>query len=132
MLISVFLSAGLCSLTLCISPQYNHVSLRMNYTDAKSYCRKMYTDLATLYNHSDVENLISSVPGDLQRAWIGLEEGDVWQWHWTYGEGDFFNWRDGQPSQNMSQNNCVAMGPTGQWFEDDCKNRNSYVCSDGE
>lgn len=89
----------------------------------------MYTDLATVHNSTDMNNLITLVSNTTARAWIGLETGDVWMWHWSWPDQklDFLNWKAGEP-QNNSQDACAAMNPDGEWFESDCGTKKSFVC----
>lgn len=58
---SVFtsISAGLCSGSSYVKRQYHFVYDWKNWTDALSYCRERYTDLATLENMEDVKILQS-------------------------------------------------------------------------
>uniref|UniRef100_UPI003AAED0E4 macrophage mannose receptor 1-like isoform X2 n=1 Tax=Centroberyx gerrardi TaxID=166262 RepID=UPI003AAED0E4 len=111
------------------SSDFHFVNVAENYTDAKSYCRDKYTDLATVHNAADMDNLIASVPSNKDRAWIGLEIGNVWRWHWSSPDKglDFFNWKAGEP-QKSNQDICAAMNPGGEWFVSDCDTRQSFVC----
>lgn len=89
----------------------------------------MYTDLATVHSLTDSDNLIRVVSNTTARAWIGLETGNVWMWHWSWPDQklDFLNWKAGEP-QNNSQDACAAMNQDGQWFESDCEKKRSFVC----
>lgn len=89
----------------------------------------MYTDLATVHSLTDLDNLIRVVSNTTARAWIGLETGDVWIWHWSWPDQklDFLNWKAGEP-QNSSQDACAAMNQDGQWFESNCEAKRSFVC----
>ncbi|XP_054639245.1 C-type mannose receptor 2 isoform X5 [Dunckerocampus dactyliophorus] len=117
-----------CSFKLVFS-NFHHIPLSKTYEEAKNYCRVMYTDLATINNLTDMANLIASVPNTTERAWIGLEMGDVpkWHWAWPHQKLDFFNFGEGEP-QGLGQNSCAAMDLQGQWFESDCETKRSFVC----
>ncbi|KAF7665744.1 hypothetical protein LDENG_00132710 [Lucifuga dentata] len=101
----------------------------MNYVEAKSFCREMYTDLATIHNSVEMNNLIALAPSNIDRAWIGLEIVDVKMWHWSWPDQklDYFNWETGEP-QNKNEDTCAAMNPSGKWFETGCENAQSFVC----
>lgn len=88
----------------------------------------MYTDLATVHNSTDM-NMINLLSSTNTRAWIGLEIGDVWTWHWSQpGQKlDFLNWKAGEP-QNNNQDACAAMDQHGKWFESGCATKRSFVC----
>ncbi len=89
----------------------------------------MYTDLATVHNSTDMNNLITLVSNTVTRAWIGLEVTDVRMWHWSLPDQklDFFNWKAGEP-QNQSEDACAAMDQHGEWFESQCTAKKSFVC----
>lgn len=89
----------------------------------------MYTDLASIHNSTEMNNLITLISNTITRAWIGLEAGNVWMWHWSWPNQrlDFLNWRAGEP-QNTSQDACAAMDQDGQWFESDCATDRGFVC----
>uniref|UniRef100_A0A3Q3VXW4 C-type lectin domain-containing protein n=1 Tax=Mola mola TaxID=94237 RepID=A0A3Q3VXW4_MOLML len=121
-----------CSITLG-SVDFHLVNLQKNYSEAKTYCREMHTDLATVHNSTDMKNLLTSVSNATVRAWIGLEAGDVWMWHWSGPDPklDFLSWRRGEPL-NSSQDACAAMDEGGGWFESDCGAQRSFVCGNSE
>lgn len=123
-----FNSTGFSSFTL-ESSDFHHVALFRTYPEAKNYCRQMYTDLATVHGLNDMNNMITLVSNNTARAWIGLEMGDEWQWHWAWPDQklDFINWRAGEPLR-QKQYACAAMDPQGEWFESDCESKRSFVC----
>lgn len=89
----------------------------------------MYTDLATIFNLTDVNNLNALVSNSVRRAWIGLEIGDEYTWHWSWPDQilDFLNWKAGEP-QNNNSDACATMDQHGEWFESVCTTRRSFVC----
>nr|XP_057940707.1 macrophage mannose receptor 1 [Doryrhamphus excisus] len=108
---------------------FHYIPLSKTYEEAKNHCRAMYTDLATINNLTDMANFIASVPNTTNRAWIGLEMGDVpkWNWAWPHQKLGYFNWRTGEP-QGLDQSSCAGMDVLGQWFESDCDTKRSFVC----
>lgn len=123
-----YLIAGICPIAV-ISSDFHLITQSKRYNDAKAYCRDFYGDLATVHNLSDLNNLITLALNVTARAWIGLENGHVWMWHWSQPDQilDYFNWRAGEP-QNTSQDGCAAMDKHGQWFESDCADKRSFIC----
>lgn len=112
------------------SPYFHLIDISKSYEEAKEYCRDMYTDLATIHSLRDMNNLINLVSTtNPARAWIGLETGDTWLWHWTWPDQklDFLNWRRGEP-QERSEDACGAMDQHGEWFESDCEIKRPFVC----
>ncbi|XP_018545044.2 L-selectin-like [Lates calcarifer] len=116
----------------------------MNMTEAQSYCRENYTDLATIDNMEDV-NLLNSMV-DLNRmiyptfsylAWIGLYD-DVNSWRWslsdrsfyTQEEAEFRNWYNYEPDNENSREHCAWITNDGQWNDVFCDFYRTAVCMD--
>ncbi|KAI7809621.1 hypothetical protein IRJ41_012963 [Triplophysa rosa] len=91
-----------------------------NWTDAQSYCRNNYIDLATVESSTDQQELY-----DFGEVWIGLFS-DSWQWsdQWSIF---FRNWVAGHPS---GSGDCVAMLTTdsGKWAHDSCDVKRHFIC----
>uniref|UniRef100_A0A667X6F7 C-type lectin domain-containing protein n=1 Tax=Myripristis murdjan TaxID=586833 RepID=A0A667X6F7_9TELE len=125
------------SLPSCFPRQYLLVEEKMNWTEAQSYCRQHYTDLATVTSEEDVTKLNDAVGS--HRCWIGLYE-DINSWRWSlqnksyYGEGEaeFRMWVSGQPDNSGSNEHCVVMNPGGLWFVSSCFSARPFVCYNGE
>ncbi|XP_058503847.1 uncharacterized protein LOC131471352 [Solea solea] len=125
----LFVISGFCFFT-GVSSLFHIIELLKNYEDAKSYCREMYTDLGTVRNLADMNDLVTAAASATTvRAWIGLENGAVWKWHWTLPEHQlvYSNWSEGEP-QIKNQDACAAMDEHGKWFESDCGDKRGFVC----
>ncbi|XP_030012910.1 uncharacterized protein LOC115434916 [Sphaeramia orbicularis] len=127
-ILSLLFISGFCYFTLC-SSDFHLIKRSMNYEEAKNYCRNTFTDLASVHNLTDMNNLIKVVSNNAQRAWIGLEIADVRTWYWSRPNQklDFLNWREGEPKIN-DEDKCGAMDEDGKWFESDCDAQRSFVC----
>ncbi|XP_029617694.1 macrophage mannose receptor 1-like, partial [Salmo trutta] len=107
----------------------------MNWTDAQSYCRAHYTDLATVDDMEDQSRLITSGSVDVL-SWIGLEKGDSMKWHWSLagrrfyreGETEFRNWDTGTPQNG----GCAFMSTAGLWNNTSCDDQHHFICYDGK
>lgn len=121
------LIAGVCRSL--ISSDFHLITQPKSYDDARTYCRGFHADLATVHNLSDLNNVLALASNASTRAWIGLENGREWSWHWSQPDQilDYFNWRPGEP-QNESRDGCGAMDGRGRWFESDCAARRSFLC----
>ncbi|XP_043973506.1 C-type mannose receptor 2 isoform X2 [Gambusia affinis] len=102
---------------------------KMKYDEARTYCRNMSTDVATVYNLAEVNIMINLVLPTARDIWIGLELGNLWIWHWTRSDQgtSFLNWDTGEPQDN-EQEACAVMNQNGRWLENDCGTPESFVC----
>ncbi|XP_065132923.1 macrophage mannose receptor 1-like isoform X2 [Paramisgurnus dabryanus] len=106
---------------------YIRKQINKTWTDAQSYCRQYHTDLATVRNSKDQNQLIATV-GYGPWVWIGLFL-DSWQWsdQWNLF---FRNWPAGYPSQTTGSGDCAAMSITysGKWFQYSCDLQRPFFC----
>uniref|UniRef100_A0A8C1IKZ1 Macrophage mannose receptor 1-like n=1 Tax=Cyprinus carpio TaxID=7962 RepID=A0A8C1IKZ1_CYPCA len=118
--------------------QYHFVNESKTWTEAQSYCRQNYTDLATIENMEEMNRLINTVNGSYYGlAWIGQYD-DVNSWRWSLedndfyqeGERDFRNWYH-EPENSGGNQLCVYMDSNGKWYDISCDNTLPFVCYDG-
>ncbi|XP_044198489.1 snaclec echicetin subunit beta-like [Thunnus albacares] len=92
----------------CRLHQYHFVAELMNWTEAQTYCRETYTDLVTIENTEDMNQLINTVPsaGNNSQVWIGLYRVIDWKWSDGYrGSGaEYRNWASDQPNSFFLNN----------------------------
>ncbi|XP_055065643.2 secretory phospholipase A2 receptor isoform X1 [Misgurnus anguillicaudatus] len=119
---------GLLTCTLSQIPhQYHIISIGKNWTEAQSYCRAMYTDLATVDNTDEMNSLFKSISDVSQDMYIGLYRGQVFKWHWSLTDSSYKNWKPGISDGN--QETCAVMdGNNGKWFIDKCESKRPFVC----
>ncbi|XP_063043266.1 putative C-type lectin domain family 20 member A [Engraulis encrasicolus] len=119
------LLSGFLSLTAAyVSHQFYFVNEAKSWTEAQSYCRSHYTDLATLFNTDDV-NALTQLGSPTGSAWIGLYDDLIDSWRWSItnssfygpGETEFRNWNTDVPEPNNhgGQELCAEMLPDGKW-----------------
>ncbi|XP_078026518.1 C-type mannose receptor 2-like [Epinephelus lanceolatus] len=131
----LLITAGLCAVSSHAERQYHFVYDPKNWTEAQSYCREKYTDLATVDNMEDVTTLNNMIDTSTA-AWIGLYD-DVNSWRWSlsdtsfykHGETEFRRWRAGEPSNINSAEHCTAMDEDGLWNDTHCSDSLKVVCS---
>ncbi|KAJ8377952.1 hypothetical protein AAFF_G00250150 [Aldrovandia affinis] len=137
----IFFIPGLCSLISGFSPQYHFVSNRKNWTEAQKYCREKFSDLASIYNREEIVSLTEAVHTDFAgKAWIGLERGVMFKWHWSLADRYFYrdrelefqNWKEGEPKNDGGEERCAAMNPSGKWFNDNCNSKRPFICLKGK
>ncbi|XP_020318542.1 macrophage mannose receptor 1 [Oncorhynchus kisutch] len=127
--------AGHCSSATCLShDEYHFVNQNKTWTEAQSYCRHRYTDLATIDNVEDLDRQMKAVHSDYTKAaWIGLKKGD-WKAEWQWSDNDcsegYFNWRQDEPNNREGNEDCVMMSNGSQWNTSNCNNSHAFICYD--
>ncbi|XP_078026556.1 macrophage mannose receptor 1-like [Epinephelus lanceolatus] len=143
--LSIIALSGLCAVSSHAERQYHFVYDLKNMTEAQSYCREKYTDLATIDSMEDVTTLINMADrsrmvysdGYNNRAWIGLyDDVDSWRWslsdtsYYKDGETEFRQWSSGEPNNEHSGEHCTWMYDSGLWNDAPCAWQYKAVCSD--
>nr|XP_029133853.1 secretory phospholipase A2 receptor-like [Labrus bergylta] len=107
----------------------------MTWTEAQTYCREVYTDLATIENMEEMEQLISTVPSLYQNylTWIGMYSKITWKWSDGYnGSGaDFRNWEAKKEPDFHGNQFCVAIEDDGRWLYYECSSKIQFICYRG-
>ncbi|XP_017540901.1 macrophage mannose receptor 1-like [Pygocentrus nattereri] len=137
----ILLFSAVCGVSAYVHRQYVFVNESKTWTEAQSYCRQTYTDLATISNMEEMKTLNSTLnklkDAPNSSVWIGLDRGVAGKWLWSLADGNVYrdgdtyrNWRSGEPNNrgNMGEY-CVGMFKDGgDWFDEQCKVLNSFVC----
>lgn len=130
---------GLCFLPSCFPRLYINVPIGKIWSDAQTYCRSKYTDIAAVRNEKELALLTERIETDYY-VWIGLHSGpEAWRWSLEnpnyYGTGDagFRMWAAGAPFLNETYCKvCVLMQSNGGWTDADCNNMSPFICLDGK
>ncbi len=126
-------SSGLLSFTSSqISHQYHFINIRKNWTEAQRFCREMYTDLVTVKNTTELNNLLKTITDGSYDVYIGLHTSDVFKWHWTLSDS-FYNGEIFKNRKHLTNNGgCAAMDNNWKWFNDHCDSHKQFVCFNGK
>uniref|UniRef100_A0A8C1PBD1 C-type lectin domain-containing protein n=1 Tax=Cyprinus carpio TaxID=7962 RepID=A0A8C1PBD1_CYPCA len=100
---------------------------KKNWTDAQKYCRQKHTDLASVRNESENNQIENMLQDD--QVWIGLHR--LWVWS-DNSTATFTHWRTGEPSIGTNRNSiCVSTGISDEgWTEELCSEQRPFVCYD--
>ncbi|XP_036420702.1 C-type mannose receptor 2-like isoform X2 [Colossoma macropomum] len=131
-----FLLSAIYGLSAYVPHRYHFVNENKTWTEAQSYCRQNYTDLATINNMDEMKKVTETVKDKSVRVWIGLEK-VTWQWSLqdgtVYREGQSYsNWYTGEPNSNAGEEMCVQMYELGSWDDEDCSRLFPFVCFEGK
>uniref|UniRef100_A0A671PAH1 C-type lectin domain-containing protein n=1 Tax=Sinocyclocheilus anshuiensis TaxID=1608454 RepID=A0A671PAH1_9TELE len=97
-----------------------------NWTEAQKYCREYHTDLASVRNQSENEQ-IQSIITDKQ-AWIGLHR--LWVWS-DNSTATFTHWKTNRPNnRGTNHDDCALIDHQGRWTDEDCTHQHPFVCYD--
>ncbi|KPP58667.1 C-type mannose receptor 2-like, partial [Scleropages formosus] len=105
----------------CTQADYYFVNEAKSWDDAKQFCRKKYTDLATVQTPHDLEQLLKAAKGISYRmAWIGLRQTPP-NWKWSNG-------------QKVTRNEwdryyfCAISNQYGTWVDTICDFQYPFMC----
>ncbi|XP_066580512.1 C-type mannose receptor 2 [Amia ocellicauda] len=122
----VLLLTVLCPLGSCHFRQFYFINKTLNWTEAQMYCRDNYTDLASIDNAQELDQLLNVThsPGT-ETAWIGLRRDCRENWQWSDGEElRFTHWKSHLP--------CAALNTEGSWENRSCQETNYFICETQE
>ncbi|KAK9524923.1 hypothetical protein VZT92_017280 [Zoarces viviparus] len=131
----VLILMGQCSFCLCRLYEYRLVKKNKTWDEARTYCRDKYTDLAKVFDMTDMKRLNDSARNQ-DEAWIGLHnQSNVDRtWLWSLPGVEFNDseteWGDGEPTDKTSnQENCVFLH-NHSWIDSMCSNKLPFICYD--
>ncbi|XP_008401322.2 macrophage mannose receptor 1-like [Poecilia reticulata] len=109
--------------------QFRYVGLAKNWSDAQTYCRERFSDLAAILNAANGTEARQAA--GTSRVWIGLSNG-TWKWSWdenqlSPGSSMFTMWSFNEPQDRK----CTLFSKTGFWSAKACGDLNDFLCYDG-
>ncbi|MGH0178643.1 UNVERIFIED_CONTAM: hypothetical protein FKN15_077463 [Acipenser sinensis] len=112
-----------------ITERYTLIEELKTWTEAQQYCREHHTDLVSIKNASENEDLVKKAQG--KTFWIGLFN-EPWKWSHQGDSYTFHYWNTGSPDNGGGNEKCVRMFKSGTWGDKDCNILYPFFCYDGK
>ena len=95
----------------------------MTWTKAQAYCREAYTDLATIENTEEMNQLINTFSStDDNYVWIGLYSTFDWRYSDEYND-----------TIHPGNDFCVLWDYHGKlWWDHQCSEKTTFICNNGK
>lgn len=98
----------------------------LSWAAAQSYCRAQYTDLASVRNQAENDQIRTLIQSPY--TWIGLYRDS---WRWLDGSANTFsNWDTNYPTSVTSDSCLVSL--YGRWRNYGCSSAAHFACFVGE
>ncbi|KAK9524922.1 hypothetical protein VZT92_017280 [Zoarces viviparus] len=126
----VLILMGQCSFCLCRLYEYHFVEEKKTWDEAQKYCRDKYTDLAKVFDMTDMKRL-NDLAGNQGGAWIGLHnQNNVNRnWLWSLPGVEFNDSETEWGGGTNNQENCVMMRNY-KWNDHPCNHDHPFICYD--
>ncbi|TNN53596.1 P-selectin [Liparis tanakae] len=98
----------------------------MTWYEARTYCRSNYTDLVSVRDSDENEQIESLVTK--HEPWLGLHR-KTWAYWSDKTPNTFTNWNENYPQNTDDKKSCVKVDTTtGMWSNDKCKEKKKFIC----
>ena len=105
------------------------ITVNKNWANAQRYCREKHTDLASVRNQTENDQIKDQILESVTEAWIGLFR-DAWEWS-DGSTSSFRHWKTGEPNFEETAK-CTQLYRNGRWNNEQCDNRGPFICYEGE
>ncbi|KAI4901246.1 hypothetical protein NFI96_009283 [Prochilodus magdalenae] len=131
----IFISTAVCGVSAHVPHRYVFVNEGKTWTEAQSYCRQTYTDLATINTMEEMKKLNATLKDPpIHSVWIGLNRGNDGKWRWSLADGKVYtdedvyrNWQNGEPDNKGGVEFCAGIyRPV--WYDDACWRPRPFMC----
>uniref|UniRef100_A0A3P9MDE3 C-type lectin domain-containing protein n=1 Tax=Oryzias latipes TaxID=8090 RepID=A0A3P9MDE3_ORYLA len=140
LLVLVFSEVFILSSCLLIR-QYHFVNQPLNWTEAQTYCRQKYTDLATIENSEEMDQLMNTTlsAGSSADFWIGLYNQINYRWSdgfsGSFTGNSYDEWTSQDSSHSRSRQICMVPywhSDHYHWSDSSCSSLFPFVCNNGK
>lgn len=125
---------------------YYYSDTTMDWTSARAWCQREYTDMVAIQNQEEIAYLNSWLPRQPTYYWIGIRKVDsVWTWVGTNKSltDEATNWAEKEPNNGRGaqmdgkSEDCVEMyikreSQAGKWNDEWCDKAKTALCYSGE
>uniref|UniRef100_A0A3B1KAP8 C-type lectin domain-containing protein n=1 Tax=Astyanax mexicanus TaxID=7994 RepID=A0A3B1KAP8_ASTMX len=123
---------AVCGVSPYVPHRYHFVNQKKNWTEAQSYCRKTYTDLATINNMDEMKKLNDTLKNLRKLAiypHIGLKRRGTGRWQWSLADESFYGsgCTDGSCITYDCPGNYIFINDSKTWREAQSYCRQSYT-----
>uniref|UniRef100_A0A8C1PVQ6 C-type lectin domain-containing protein n=1 Tax=Cyprinus carpio TaxID=7962 RepID=A0A8C1PVQ6_CYPCA len=103
------------------------------WTEAQSYCREKYTDLAMVQSDEDRAKLkeAANTVNFQSVAWIGFYR-DTWRWSYQNTPISYVKWDLSQPDIPDTNEACGVVNKKGLWSDRNCTVQDYFFCQTGK
>ncbi|MED6272556.1 hypothetical protein CHARACLAT_031638 [Characodon lateralis] len=103
---------------------FTYISTMMNWSTAQNYCREHHTDLISVRNLAENQDIHRLNPAE--SLWIGLFR-DSWKWSDRTGRW-FTYWKKEEPDGAMDCCAAAVFAHYGMWEDWGCAQRIGFIC----
>ncbi|KAL7841466.1 hypothetical protein SRHO_G00251570 [Serrasalmus rhombeus] len=113
--------------------QYHLIQDMKNWTEAQTFCRLNFVDLATVESLTEMTRLVKEAQKHnfISKAWVGLYN-DINSWRCSYENTplELKKWATNEPDNQYGLEWCVATGGDGLWRDVYCLVKVDFLCYD--
>ncbi|XP_036418583.1 macrophage mannose receptor 1-like [Colossoma macropomum] len=112
--------------------RYRLIESKMTWSEAQSYCREHHTDLASVRNQTENQQIYTAGQAlQYEHCWIGLFS-DSWKWS-DQSTSSFRYWAPNEPDDDGENQYCAAVYMTtpaavGFWHDENCEHKFPFIC----
>lgn len=118
-----------------VGPTLYLINQSMTWTNAQTYCRATYNDLAPVKTAVDLQKMRDEAArqGVTSPIWVGLyNQFNSWRWSYTDVPISYRNWALYEPNNYNGGESCGQINTGGSWTDSACSALRYFICYNGE